>query len=58
MANDLNDLLEEDGEICQYFLSLPPQVQDDLTLRAEEIRSVEDLKQYIHLLQGLSLIHI
>ena len=52
MANDLNDLLEEDGEICQYFLSLPTQVQDDLTLRAEEIRSVEDLKQYIHLLQG------
>ncbi len=52
MANDLNDLLEEDGEVCQYFLSLPPQVQDDLTLRGEEIRSVEELKQYVHLLLG------
>ena len=52
MANDLNALLEEDGEVCQYFLTLPPKVQDDLTMRAEEIRSVDDLKQYVHLLMG------
>lgn len=52
MANDLNDLLEEDGEICQYFLSLPPKVQDDLTMRAEEIRTVEDMQQYITLIMG------
>lgn len=52
MANDLNDLLEEDGEVCQYFLALPPKVQDDLTMRCDEIRTVDDLKQYVHLLMG------
>lgn len=50
VANDLNDLLEEDGEVCQYFLALPGSVQDALTMRAEEICTVDDLQQYVALL--------
>lgn len=52
MANSLDDLLEEDGELSMYFLSLPGNVQDALTGRSEEIRSVEDLRQYVYLLMG------
>lgn len=36
----------------QYFLSLPPDMQDAISLRSEEIRSVDDLQQYVELLQN------
>ena len=43
MANSLDDLFEEAPDVLQYFLSLP---------RSEEIRSVDDLQQYVELLQN------
>ncbi len=46
MANDLHDLLEEDAEVTQYFLSLPGYVQDAISGRADEICTVEELQRY------------
>ena len=36
MANSLDDLFEEAPDVLQYFLSLPPDMQDAISLRSEE----------------------
>ena len=35
MANSLDDLFEEAPDVLQYFLSLPPDMQDAISLRSE-----------------------
>lgn len=50
MANSLNDLLMEAPDVAIYFSRLPAQIQDAITLRSEEIHSVDDLQQYVELL--------
>jgi hypothetical protein len=52
MANSLNDLLVESPELELYFLSLPGDVQDAVSMRAEEICTVDDLEQYVALVTG------
>ena len=52
MANSFDVLFEEAPDVVQYFLSLPPDMQDASSLRSEEIRSVDDLQQYVELLQN------
>ena len=52
MANSLDDLFEEAPDVLQYFLSLSPDMQDAISLRSEEIYTVDDLQQYVELLQN------
>lgn len=52
MANSLDDLMEEAPDVRMYFLSLPPDMQDAISMRSEEICTVDDLQQYVELLQN------
>ena len=52
MANSLDDLFEEAPDVQLYFCSLPPDMQDAISMRSEEIRSVNDLQQYVELLMN------
>lgn len=52
MANSLDDLFEEAPDVQLYFCSLPPAMQDAISMRSEEIRSVDDLQQYVEMLMN------
>ena len=46
MTNGLNDLLKENAEAAQYFSSLPDYIQDSVSDRADNITSMEELKDF------------
>lgn len=50
---DLFDLIEQDEEASDVYSSLPDYIQDMIDDRADNIRSVSDLKSYAdNLLSG------
>jgi len=52
MASNLNDLLQNNSEVSQYFSSLPANVQNACTINGQEISSLEDLLRCIKSITG------
>jgi len=52
MANGLNDLLENNSEVNQYFSSLPNNVQSAVLGCGEQICSLEDLLRSVKNFMG------
>lgn len=50
---DLHEMIRQDGEINQYFSSLPSYVQETICQRADNIHNPETLRRYAdNLLSG------
>ena len=47
MAVSLNDLLDEDAAVEQYYLSLPKDIQKSAAEHSEEIRTADDFHQFV-----------
>ena len=50
MALSLEDLLDQDSVIEQYFLSLPETVQREAAAHSEEIHSEADFRSFLQCL--------
>lgn len=47
MALSLEDLLDQDSVIEQYFLSLPEDIQKEAAEHSEEIHSEEEFRSFL-----------
>lgn len=52
MAENLNDLLQNNAEVSQYYSSLPANVQSAVSSCGQEICSLEDLLRCIKGITG------
>jgi hypothetical protein len=52
MAQNLNDLLQNNSEVSEYFSSLPANVQNECTISSGDICSLEDLLRCIKGITG------